>query len=60
MMKAKDVDGSMDSRENYILQKTIRMQMEAWTLLYMAEDNKDADESMGSVRQREPITCTCT
>jgi hypothetical protein len=26
-------DGSVDSRENYILQKTIRMQMEAWTLL---------------------------
>jgi hypothetical protein len=35
--------------------------MEAWTLLdregqlYIAEDNKDADRSMDSVRQREPI-----
>jgi hypothetical protein len=38
-------DGSMDSvrQENqlYILQKTIRMQMEVWTLLYIVEDNKD-------------------
>ena len=34
---------------------------EAWTLLdresqlYIAEDNEDADGSMDSVRQREPI-----
>ena len=40
--------------------------MEAWTLLdresqlYIAEDNKDADESMNSIRQREPIICTLT
>jgi hypothetical protein len=26
-------DESVDKRANYILQKTIRMQMEAWTLL---------------------------
>jgi hypothetical protein len=44
-------DGSVDS---------IRMQMEAWTLLYIAEDNKDADGSMDSVRRREPIICTLT
>jgi hypothetical protein len=42
------------------LQKTIRMQMEAWTLLYIAEDNKDADGSMDSVRRRELIICTLT
>jgi hypothetical protein len=40
--------------------------MEAWTLLdresqlYIAEDNKDADGSMDSVRWREPIICTHT
>jgi hypothetical protein len=40
--------------------------MEAWTLLrqesqlYIAEDNKDADGSMDSVRQREQIIYTCT
>jgi hypothetical protein len=40
--------------------------MKAWTLLdresqlYIAEDNKDADESMNSIRQREPILCTLT
>jgi hypothetical protein len=28
--------------------------------LYIAEDNKDADGSMDSVRQREPIICTLT
>jgi hypothetical protein len=37
-------DGSMDSvrqeSQLYILHKRIRMQMEAWTLLYI-EDNKD-------------------
>ena len=33
---------------------------EAWTLLYIAEDNKDVDGSMESVRQREPIICTLT
>jgi hypothetical protein len=35
----------LDKRANYILQKTIRMQMEAWTLLYIVEDNKDGDGS---------------
>ena len=39
---------------------SIRMQMEAWTQLYIAKDNKDADGSMDSVRQREPIICTLT
>jgi hypothetical protein len=40
--------------------------MEAWTLLdrenqlYIAEDNKDADGSMDSIRQRESIICTLT
>jgi hypothetical protein len=40
--------------------------MEAWTLLdkesqlYIAEDNKDADGSMDSIRLREPIICTLT
>jgi hypothetical protein len=40
--------------------------MEAWTLLdggrrlYIAEDNKDADGSVESVRRREPIICTHT
>jgi hypothetical protein len=39
---------------------------EAWTLsdkksqLYITEDNKDADESMDSIRRREPIICTLT
>jgi hypothetical protein len=38
--------------------------MEAWTLLdgesrlYIAEENKDADRSVDSVRRREPIICT--
>jgi hypothetical protein len=40
--------------------------MEAWTLLdresklYIAEDNKDANGSMDSVRRRELIICTHT
>ena len=38
-------NGSVDSvrkeSQLYILQKTIRMQMEMWTLLYIVEDNKD-------------------
>jgi hypothetical protein len=50
----------LDKRANYILQKTIRMQMEAWTLLYITKDNKDADGSMDSVRRRESIICTLT
>jgi hypothetical protein len=50
----------LDKRANYILHKTIRMQMEAWTLLYIVEDNKDGDESMNSVRRREYIICTYT
>jgi hypothetical protein len=39
---------------------------EAWTLLeresqlYIVEDNKNADKSVDSVRQREPIICTHT
>jgi hypothetical protein len=28
--------------------------------LYIAEDNKDVDGSVESVRQREPIICTLT
>jgi hypothetical protein len=32
-------------KANYILQKTIRLQIEAWTLLYIVEDNKDGDRS---------------
>jgi hypothetical protein len=28
--------------------------------LYIAEDNKDADGSMESVKRREPIICTHT
>jgi hypothetical protein len=50
----------LDKRANYILQKTIRMHMEAWTLLYIVEDNKDGDGSMDSVRRREQIICTLT
>jgi hypothetical protein len=34
--------------------------MEAWTLLYIVEDNKDEDGSMDSVRRREKIICTYT
>jgi hypothetical protein len=34
--------------------------MEAWTLLYIVEDNKDGDGSLDSVRRREPIICTLT
>jgi hypothetical protein len=40
--------------------------MEVWTLLdrerqlYIIEDNKGVDESMGSIRRREPIICTLT
>jgi hypothetical protein len=34
--------------------------MEVWTLLYIAEDNKDADGSMDPVRRREPIICNLT
>ena len=39
---------------------------EEWALLdkesqlYIAEDNKDADGSMDSIRWREPIICTLT
>jgi hypothetical protein len=50
----------LDKRANYIFQKTIRMQMEAWTLLYIVEDNKDGDRSMDSIRRREQIICTLT
>ena len=47
-------------RHNYILSEDNKEQMEAWTLLYIAEDNKDADGSVDSVRWREPIICTLT
>jgi hypothetical protein len=50
----------LDKRANYILQKTIKLQMEAWTLLYIVEDNKDGDGSMDSVRRREQIIYTLT
>jgi hypothetical protein len=40
-------DGSMDS---------VRQESQ----LYIAEDNKDADGSVDSVRWREPIICTLT
>jgi hypothetical protein len=50
----------LDKRTNHILQKIIRMQMEAWTLSYIAEDNKDTNRSMDSIRRREPIICTLT
>jgi hypothetical protein len=39
---------------------------EVWTLLdresqlYIAEDNKNANRSMDSIRRREPIICTLT
>jgi hypothetical protein len=36
-------------KANYILQKTIRLQMEAWTQLYIAEDNKVAYGSVDSI-----------
>jgi hypothetical protein len=50
----------LEKRDNYILQKTIRLQIEAWTLLYIVEDNKDGDRSMDSVKRREHIICTLT
>ena len=40
-------DGSMDS---------VRQESQ----LYIAEDNKDADGIMDSVKRREPIICTNT
>jgi hypothetical protein len=39
------MDSVKTKKANYILQKTIRLQMEAWTLLYIVEDNKDVDRS---------------
>jgi hypothetical protein len=39
------MDSVKTKKANYILQKTIRLQMEAWTLLYIVEDNKDRDRS---------------
>ena len=39
------MDSVKKKKANYILQKTIRLQMEAWTLLYIVEDNKDGDRS---------------
>jgi hypothetical protein len=50
----------LDKRTKNILQKIIKLQMEAWTLLYIVEDNNDGDGSMDSVRRREQITCTYT
>jgi hypothetical protein len=38
--------------------KTTRRKQESQ--LYIAEDNKDADGSVDSVRRREPIICTLT
>jgi hypothetical protein len=55
-----EVWNMLDKRANYILQKTIRLQMEAWTLLYIVEYNKDEDGSMDLVRRREQIICTYT
>ena len=46
------MDSVKTKKANYILQKTIRLQMEAWTLLYIVEDNKDRDKSMDSIRRR--------
>jgi hypothetical protein len=43
------MDSVKTKKANYILQKTIRLQMEAWTLLYIAEDNKVANGSMDSI-----------
>jgi hypothetical protein len=43
------MDSVKTKKANYILQKTIRLQMEAWTLLYIAEDNKVADGSVDSI-----------
>ena len=54
------MDSVKTKKANYILQKTIRLQMEAWTLLYIVEDNKDGDRSMDSVRRREKIIYTLT
>ena len=42
----------LEKRAKYRLQKKIRLQMEAQTLLYIVEDNKDRDESIDSVRRR--------
>jgi hypothetical protein len=39
------MDSVKTKKANYILQKTIRLQMEVWTLLYIVEDNKDGDRS---------------
>jgi hypothetical protein len=39
------MDSVKTKKANYILQKTIRLQMEVWTLLYIVEDNKDEDRS---------------
>jgi hypothetical protein len=43
------MDSVKTKKANYILQKKIRLQMEAWTLLYITEDNKVADGSMDSI-----------
>jgi hypothetical protein len=43
------MDSVKTKKANYILQKTIRLQMEAWTLLYIAEDNKVVDGSVDSI-----------
>jgi hypothetical protein len=34
--------------------------MEAWTVSYIAENNKDTNGSMDSIRGTEPIICTLT
>jgi hypothetical protein len=43
------MDSVKTKKANYILQKTIRLQMEVWTQLYIAEDNKVADGSVDSI-----------
>jgi hypothetical protein len=43
------MDSVKTKKANYILQKIISLQMEAWTQLYIAEDNKVADGSMDSI-----------
>jgi hypothetical protein len=40
------MDSVKTKKAYYILQKTIRLQMEVWTLLYIAEENKIADGSV--------------
>jgi hypothetical protein len=43
------MDSVKTKKSNYILKKPIRLQMEAWNLLYIAEDNKVADGSVDAI-----------